>query len=265
MKPGEQLYNRFEEGIQLATLRLYADEETRVLTNSLLRHARVDCDSVSVPRLGHYRTALQRQMNPEGVAVPDGKVYKTSSYEDFRTGNGQDTIGTIEYENKLLIQTSDDDGSKGRVLNFIDKLFDDRSMHKGTFVVFDTVAPKDVSDITSVESLTYAVVQVSSGEAFGFTFRDNPNKGKVMPTQGHSDEWGGVRDRAGLLDICSIEAVSMDIRELALVRADLEKAKLALVDESVENVVEPTSAVDKFRSLGSTVLTRARSVRESVI
>jgi hypothetical protein len=188
-------------------------------------------------------------MNAEGITVPDGKIYKTPSYEDFSVGEQH-----IEYENRLLLQTNDVDDSKGKISNFLDKVLDDRPKHKGTFVVFGAITPKDVPNVTSVESITFAIVQTTSGEAFGFTFRENPNKGKIRATEGMSDEWGEVRDRIGYFDTCSVEAVPINNETMAQVRLELEKAKMALVDKPEAEPVTPTRGMEKAQEIGKTVL-----------
>src|SRR5215213_9377385 len=114
MKPGEPLFDSFSAQVETSTPRIYSYEETRSLATALLGHAREECKSVGIPRLGHYRTALQRVMNAEGITVPDGKIYKTPSYEDFSVGEQP-----IEYENRLLLQTNDVDDSKGKISNFL--------------------------------------------------------------------------------------------------------------------------------------------------
>ncbi len=210
---------------------------------------REECKSVSIPRLGHFRTALQRMMNAEGITVPDGKIYKTPSYENFSVGEPP-----IEYENRLLLQTNDADDSKGKITNFIDKVLDDRPKHRGTFVVFGAITPKDVPRVTSVESITFAIVQTTSGEAFGFMFRENPNKGKIRATEGMSDEWGEVRDRIGYFDTCSVEAIPLDNETMAQVRFELEKAKIIFVDKPDAEPILPNHGVEKAQEIGRTIL-----------
>ena len=107
MKPGDHLFEVFSDQIDQIAPWVFAHEETRGLSSALLSHARENCKSVGMPRLGHYRTALQRQPSPEGVTVPNGNVYKTSSYEDFGVGDP-----AINYQNILVIQTNDKDDSK---------------------------------------------------------------------------------------------------------------------------------------------------------
>lgn len=251
MKPGEPLYESFSEQLERSTPRIYAYEETRSLATALLNFAREDCKSVGVPRLGHYRTGLQRVMNAEGVSVPDGKIYKTLSYEDFSIGEP-----SVEYENRLLIQTSDTDDSKSRVTNFVDKIFDENPRHKGTFVIFGVTTPKDIPRVTSVEAITFAVVQANSGEAFGFVFRENPNKGKIRPTEGMSDEWGEVRERVGYIDTCSVEAVTQNNEMMAQIRLELEKAKGTFIDKPRSEDVEYVTAIEKAQVFGRTILSR---------
>jgi hypothetical protein len=253
MKPGESLFDSFSAQVEASTPRIYSYEETRSLATALLSHARQECNTVNIPRLGHYRIALQRVMNAEGITVPDGRIYKTPSYEDFSIGEQP-----IDYENRLLLQTNDVDDSKGTITNFIDKVLDDRPKHKGTFVVFGVITPKDVPRVTSVESITFAVVQTNSGEAFGFTFRDNPNKGKIRATEGMSDEWGGIRDRIGYFDTCSIEAVPIDNETMAQVRLELEKAKMAFVDKPKAESLAPTGNKERAQEIGKTVLLKLR-------
>jgi hypothetical protein len=251
MKPGEPLFDSFSAQVEASTPRIYSYEETRSLTTGLLSHAREECKSVGIPRLGHYRTALQRVMNAEGITVPDGKIYKTPSYEDFSIGEQP-----IEYENRLLLQTNDVDDSKGKVSNFLDKVLDDRPKHKGTFVIFGVITPKDVPTVTSVESITFAIVQTTSGEAFGFTFHDNPNKGKIRATEGMSDEWGDVRDRVGYFDTCTVEAVPLSNEAMAQVRLELEKAKTSLIEKPEAEITPSRTGMDRAQELGNTVLAK---------
>lgn len=258
MKPDEPLFETFSSRVEASTPRIYSYEQTRILAAALLGHAREECKAVGIPRLGHYRTALQRVMSAEGITVPDGKIYKTPSYENFSIGEQP-----IEYENRLLLQTNDADDSKGKVTNFIDKVLDDRPKHKGTFVIFGAITPKDVPSVTSVESITFAIVQTTSGEAFGYTFQDNPSKGKIRATEGMSDEWGEVRDRIGYFDICSVEAVPINNEAMAQARLELEKAKTALVDKPEAEAIYPASGIEKAQEIGKTILLKLGFAKKS--
>lgn len=258
MKPGEPLFERYAPQVDASTPRIYSYAETRSLTTHLLDYARTECKSVSVPRLGHYRTALQRSMSAEGVSLPDGRIYKTASYEDFSLGEPP-----IDYENKFLLQTNDVDDSKGRITNFLDKLLDETPKHKGTFVIFGVITPKDVPGITSVESITFAVVQATSGEAFGFTFKENSNKGKVRATEGMSDEWGETRDRMGYFDTCSVEAVRLDNEAMAQIRLELEKAKNATASNSGDEASSVINRFERVQEIGRTILTKLAPTRAS--
>lgn len=53
MKPGEPLFDSFSAQVETSTPRIYSYEETRGLATALLGHAREECKSVGIPRLGH--------------------------------------------------------------------------------------------------------------------------------------------------------------------------------------------------------------------
>jgi hypothetical protein len=231
MNPSDQLFNSFAKKIEAITPIQFEFEETRALTTDILSHARENCHSISIPRLGHYRTALQRMVNPEGLAVPNGKIYITKPYESFTLGDGSTDVEyngpNIEYDAKMLVLTSDKTDTHDRLKNTISKVFEEHPRNKSVFIVFGIVAPKDTPKVTNVDTIMFSVVQSDSGEAFGFTFKENSNKGKVIPKEALSDEWDKIRDKVGPIDTCSVEAIKLDSNNMALIRDELQRAKHA--------------------------------------
>ncbi len=101
-----------------------------------------------------------------------------------------------------------------------------------------------------------AVVQATSGEAFGFTFKPNSNKGKVRATEGMSDEWGETRDRMGYFDTCSVEAVRLDNEAMAQIRLELEKAKNTTTSRTEDDNSSISNRLERVQGVGKTILAR---------
>ena len=259
MRPDEPLFISFENKIEEHTPSLFAYEEMRRVTANILIHARENCRSVALPRLGHFRTALQRSLSPDGLTIPSGKTYLTSSYEDFTLGEP-----AIEYENRLVVLTNDKDKTKGRIANALDRVLDEKPQHKGVFVVLGLVSPKETSKVTSVDGIMFAVVQSNSGEAFAFTFAENSNFGKVRATEAMSNEFGDVRERFGNIDTCSVEARRMSSEEMALVKDELEKARVRF--EEVKNGKKEGSNLEaRAQSIGKSVVEKAKLIKSKVL
>lgn len=271
MQPGEQFFDTFKPKIEAITPELFQHAETRRITTQILSHAREHSPSIKLPRLWHHKVALQRALNEEGLVLPNGKIYKTGSYEDFVLGQSDEDADTpddlplqdqfgIKYESKLLVLTYDEVESEGRIAKALDKIFDEEPKSKNIFALFGFVSPKDTRKVTSVDSILFAVVQSESGEAFGYTFKDNENLGKVRPTEGMVSELGTERDMAGPIDHCPLQAVRMGSEQMALVRAELDKA-LNSLKAAAKKKEEASASGGGIQKLGSTVMNKLRGFK----
>jgi hypothetical protein len=181
----------------------------------------------AMPGFSHIRTALFRAMRDEGVGLPDGKKFKTDSYDSFTRDESVDSDVVevpFEYVSRLYCITGSKRESDGKLLKALSSLLDEETQNNNLIFVH-TVTPKDAQDVFDLQTITFAAVQVSGGKTHWFHIEPNDNKGGIIPVEAVQTELGDTRNAYGPVDYCPIKAVPVKAEDCATLRDELHAVK----------------------------------------
>lgn len=247
------MYNQFSGQVQKITPELFAFQEAYGTTKAISEWAQQACPTVRVPRMGHVRAAVQRQLNEMGVSFPKGKVRITPGYDQFSLGEPP-----IDYVSRLMVITGDDEDNF--MLAMLENLVEDKPKSVGTAVLVHTIVPASVKKVHSVDAITFIAVQASSGESYYFTLGPNDQKGKIIGTEAMQSEFGDIREHFGHIDRCPFKAVPCEANTIMLIREELTRAKNLLV-KAPDRVTAPQAPQKStLQRLGNAAVNKAKTI-----
>jgi hypothetical protein len=243
MNPNDFLFSDFAEKINSNTAELFFYKNAKSMIDSIAE-SNIEYDQrIAVPRLCHVKTALQRELYSDGVTLPKGDAYISGVYDAFDVGEPK-----VRYASRIISQS--DKKSESKITKTLDKFFDEDEPTTSTKLLFHTITPLETRHIKSIDTITFAVASISSGESYYFTLQANDNLDKVITSEVIGNEEGEVRERLGKVDKCPIKAVRASKEQTMLIVEELKRAEaeLGLILKGDKVKSEKSSF---FRALGS--------------
>ena len=221
MNPEDCLYSDFAERVESNTAELFFYKNAKSTIDSIAQSNFEYDHMVAIPRIGHIKTALHRELYSDGVSLPKGDAYISGVYDAFDLGRPK-----VKYASRII--SLSDKKSESKLSRTIDKIFDETDPVTSTKVLFHTITPLETRRITSIDTITFAAVSVGSGESYYFTFENNDNINKVVTSEVVGNDEGEVRERFGKVDKCPIKAVRASKEQTMLIVEELKRAEAEL-------------------------------------